>query len=102
MPAKKQLVICPHCAHEQQEAPAAYSTVCRSCGQHFRLQDMERMAGPVTPRQELRRVSCFQCGTELDVPLSAQSTMCKRCSSHVDLKDYTITSTVSKNFSCAA
>lgn len=95
---KRQTVVCPHCAHEQQEPPAAYSTVCRSCGQHFRLQDVERMAGPATPRQEVRTVTCFQCATELDVPLSAQSTMCKRCSSHVDLKDYTITSTVSKNF----
>ena len=29
---------------------------------------------------------------------AAESTMCKRCSSHVDLRDYSITSTVSKNF----
>ena len=95
---KRQLVTCPHCGHQQQEPPAAYSTVCRECGQHFRLQEVERIAGPATPRQDLRTITCFQCSTELDVPISAQSTMCKRCSSHVDLKDYTISSTVSKNF----
>ena len=98
MPAKKKLAICPHCGHEQQEPPAAYSTLCRGCGQHFRLQETTPLVGPVTPPQDLRSVHCFQCGTELDVPISAQSTMCKRCSSHVDLMDYTVSGTVSKNF----
>ena len=83
---------------------AAYSTRCRKCGEHFRLEDILRagVRQPGGPRAEpsrgLRRVSCFQCGTELEVSPSAQSTMCKRCSDHDDLRDYEFTSTVSKNF----
>src|SRR6185503_13306714 len=100
---------CPRCGQSQQEPPAAYSTRCRKCGEHFRLEDVlrphVRPAGtqpassprPEPPRDG-RHVACFQCGTALVVPASAQSTMCKRCSAHVDLRDYDFTATVSKNF----
>lgn len=102
MPAKgqsKTVVTCPHCGHRQQEAPTAYSTICKGCKQHFRVQESLRPnhEAKETPR-DLRQVSCFQCQTVLDVPVTAQSTMCKRCSTHLDLRDYNITSTVSKNF----
>ena len=116
MKPQKVLVACPKCGHSQQEPPAAYSTVCRNCRQHFRLDEVlpsapnhapakgaalaARTAAPAPgaePRRQVKRVVCFQCGTELEVPPSAQSTMCKRCSAHVDLQDYRITATLSKN-----
>ena len=104
MKSDKLLVACPRCGHAQPEPPAAISTVCKKCGQHFRVQE-ERAArrhSPAeplrAPARELRHIACFQCGTELEVPAAAQSTMCKRCSAHVDLQDYRITHTVSKNF----
>lgn len=100
MKPEKVSVTCPKCGHTQLEPPAAYSSVCRNCREHFRLSDIRkaRSAEAAKPARDLRRVTCFSCGTGLDVPGSAQSTMCKRCSSHVDLRDYHITSTVSKNF----
>ena len=104
MKAEKITVPCPKCGHAQKEPASAYSSVCKKCGQHFRIQEgLEARAsqipkpGPATTK-ETRRVTCFKCGTDLDVPVTAQSTMCKRCSSHVDLKDYEIRNTVSKNF----
>jgi len=97
---KKVSATCPKCGHEQPEAPGAYSTVCKKCRAHFRLDEVPRPAAtpPRKPAIEQRRIHCFQCGTELDVPVAASSTMCKRCSSYVDLSDYQITQTVSKNF----
>src|ERR1043166_8649083 len=98
---KKVSVTCPRCGHVQPEPPGAYSTVCKKCYAHFRL-DEAPGAGPAPklqkPSIEQRRIHCFQCGTELDVPVAASSTMCKRCSSYVDLSDYQITQTFSKNF----
>ena len=102
MPAKKQdqvLVACPHCGHQQSEPRSAYSTRCKKCGQHLRVQDILNPA-PQAPRRapQRRRVTCFECGAELEVPASAESTMCKRCSHYVDLHDYRITSSIAKNF----
>jgi len=92
-------VTCPSCGHEQPEPAAAYSTVCKKCRQHFRVQEQLEPAPPApVPQRETRRVTCFNCKTELDVPAAAQSTMCKRCSTHVDLRDYTIANATSKNF----
>lgn len=102
MPSAKQATVpvtCPKCGHTQAEPRSAYSTVCKKCHEHFRLQD-KRPPAPIAPKPaiEVRRVHCFQCGTELEAPIAAASTMCKRCSSHVDLGDYTISQTFSKNF----
>src|SRR5207244_6683568 len=105
--SRKQSVTCPHCGHKQLEPPAAYSTVCKGCGKHIRIEDTrkpgaKRTVVPVVaeapPRPKGRAVTCFKCGTELSVSASAQSTMCKRCSSHLDLRDYQITAAISKNF----
>lgn len=102
MPAKppaKVLVACPYCGHEQAEPPSAFSSVCKKCRQHLRVQEILRpkpKAAETAP--ERKRVTCFECGAELEVAVSAESTMCKRCSRYVDLQDYHITSTVSKNF----
>jgi len=105
MAAPKQKTIsatCPKCGHIQQEPRGTYSTICKQCRSHFRLEEEAPKASKVPkapkPTIELRKVSCFQCGTELEVPTAAESTMCKRCSSHVDLRDYQITQTISKNF----
>ncbi|SPE51428.1 hypothetical protein SBV1_1310013 [Verrucomicrobia bacterium] len=104
MPSAKQPTVpvtCPKCGNVQPEPRGAYSTICKKCRSHFRLEEALRPAAPpkasAAPIQS-RRIRCFQCGTDLEVALAATSTMCKRCSSHVDLNDYHITQTVSKNF----
>ena len=104
MPASQQdklRLTCPHCGNQQQELRTAYSTVCRKCGQHLRVQEVlnpARKAPDPAPAQPKRKITCFDCGTALEVSPSAESTMCKRCGRYVDLKDYQITSAISKNF----
>jgi cytoskeletal protein CcmA (bactofilin family) len=102
MPLSKKdtvAVACPKCGHVQPEPRTAYSTICKNCHEHVRVQEALRPAASIPSRTiEQRRIRCFQCGTELDVAKAAASTMCKRCSSHVDLADYQITQTVSKSF----
>ena len=90
---------CPKCGHVQSEPRTAYSTICKGCREHFRVQEALRPAvAQVHQAIEQRRIRCFQCGTELDVAKAAASTMCKRCSSHVDLANYQINQTFSKSF----
>ena len=92
-------VACPKCGHSQLEPGDAYSSICKKCHQHFRLDELlHPTAQPGKPQIEQRKVRCFQCGTDLSVPVAAGSSMCKRCGSHVDLNDYRVTQTVSKNF----
>jgi cytoskeletal protein CcmA (bactofilin family)/Zn finger protein HypA/HybF involved in hydrogenase expression len=92
-------VTCPKCGHSQLEPASAYSSICKKCHQHFRLDELLHPAAqPAKPQVEQRQVRCFQCGTDLSVPVAAGSSMCKRCGSHVDLNDYRVTQTVSKNF----
>src|ERR1017187_8358283 len=92
-------VACPKCGHTQPEPPSAYSTLCKKCHEHFRVQEALHPT-PTTPKPvlEQKRVHCFQCGSASEVPVAAASTMCKQCGSHVDLSDYHIAHTVSKNF----
>src|SRR6202000_661665 len=102
MPASKQdvvLLTCPHCGHQQPEPRLAFSTICKSCGKHLRVQDVFKPA-PKAPDRGVQKklVTCFECGTELDVSTTAESTICKRCSTYVDLHDYNITSAQAKNF----
>jgi cytoskeletal protein CcmA (bactofilin family)/DNA-directed RNA polymerase subunit RPC12/RpoP len=102
MSAKKQdkvLLACPHCGHRQTEPRSAYSTICKKCGQHLRVQDILNPAPPPPRRTpEQKRVTCFECGIEFDVPASAESTMCRHCSRYMDMHDYRITHAVAKNF----
>jgi cytoskeletal protein CcmA (bactofilin family)/DNA-directed RNA polymerase subunit RPC12/RpoP len=92
-------VACPHCGHPQPESRSAFSTICRTCGQHFRVQEVLKPLAKTPERVPAQwRVSCFECGTELDVPASAESTMCKRCGRYVDLHSYRITTAMAKNF----
>ncbi len=102
MPVNKQdqvLVVCPHCGHQQPEPNSAFSTLCKKCGEHIRVQEAlhpGRKAPERAPQQ--RRITCFECNAELDVPASAESTMCKWCSRYLDLHDYRITTAMAKNF----
>ena len=102
MPAKKQdkvLLTCPHCGHQQAEPRQAFSTICKKCGQHLRVQDILNPPKKGAERGPKRKhITCFECGAELDIPASAESTMCKRCSQYVDLHDYRITTAIAKNF----
>ncbi|HEU5396099.1 MAG TPA: polymer-forming cytoskeletal protein [Verrucomicrobiae bacterium] len=102
MAPKKQarvLLTCPHCGHQQNEPPTAFSTICKGCGRHLRVQEILNPAPKEARRaHDVRQVACFECGTELEVPVGAESTMCKRCGRYVDLHDYHITSSVAKNF----
>src|SRR5580704_7638674 len=102
MPALKQdqvLVACPHCGHQQPEWHSAFSTNCRKCGRHYRVQEALNPAPKAPGRAPpQRRITCFECGAELDVPASAESSMCKFCSRYLDLHDYNINTAVSKNF----
>ena len=92
-------VTCPACGHSQLEPRTAYSTICKACHRHFRVQEALHPTAPnPEPQLQQRQVRCFQCGAELAVPVAASSTMCRKCSSHVDLANYRITQTVSKNF----
>ncbi len=90
---------CPRCGHEQTVSRAAFSAVCKKCGQYLRVQELLNPA-PKAPEAapEQKHIACFDCGAEFDVPITAQSTMCKKCSCYIDLHDYNITSAVSKNF----
>ena len=95
----KVSVTCPHCGHVQPEPRSAFSTVCKKCHGHFRVQEVLRPVAKIVERApDQKHVSCFECGAELEVPASAQSTMCKRCSRYMDLKDYLIDKAASKNF----
>lgn len=102
MPVNKQdqvLVACPHCGHQQPESRSAFSTVCKHCRQHYRVQEVLNPARKAPDRgPQLRRVTCFECGAELDVPATAESSMCKWCSRYLDLHDYRITTAMAKNF----
>jgi len=92
-------VACPRCGHRQLEPPTAYSTLCKQCREHFRVQEALHPAPkPQLPQFEQQKIRCFQCGVELTAPKEAASTMCRRCGGYVDLSDYQITGTVSKNF----
>jgi len=99
MKPDKVSVTCPHCGQVQLEPRDGYSTVCRKCRQHFRIEDALRpKAAAEQKHHDTQQVTCFQCGTMLAVAAGAESTMCKRCSAHIDLRDYTINQAVSKNF----
>jgi cytoskeletal protein CcmA (bactofilin family) len=96
---EKAVVTCPHCASQQWVAPAAFSAVCKQCGQYLRVQELLKPAPKKPPpAPEQKRIACFECHSEFDVPTSAQSTMCKKCSAYIDLHDYSISNAVSKNF----
>ena len=102
MPASKKdkvLVPCPRCGHQQMEPRTGFSSICKKCGQHLRVQDiLQPHPQPLAAGPAQKKITCFECGAELEVPATAESTMCKRCSRYIDLKDYHIVTAISKNF----
>jgi cytoskeletal protein CcmA (bactofilin family) len=98
MTLAKVPVRCPHCGEVALEPPTAYSTVCRRCRGHFRVQEVLRPLPTPTPSAPPGRlVSCFGCGHSLEVAAAAQSTLCRHCGGYVDLQDYRVTRTLAKN-----
>jgi cytoskeletal protein CcmA (bactofilin family) len=99
--AKLQLVsvACPKCGHTQAEPQTAYSTICKQCREHFRVQEALHPEPKAAEKViERKSIQCLQCGAELEVPVAATSSMCKKCGSYIDLSDYHIRQTVSRNF----
>jgi cytoskeletal protein CcmA (bactofilin family) len=96
---EKAVLTCPQCGAQQWVAPAAFSAVCKQCGQYLRVQELLKPSPKApAPAPAQKRIVCFDCQAEFEVPASAQSTMCKKCSCYIDLHDYSITNAVSKNF----
>ncbi|HTV43227.1 MAG TPA: polymer-forming cytoskeletal protein [Candidatus Sulfotelmatobacter sp.] len=102
MPSKKQdkvLLVCPHCGNQQPEPRGAFSTICKKCGQHLRVDEVLNPQVKAADHGHKKKIiTCFECGTGLEVSDSAESTICKRCSAYVDLHDYNVTSALAKNF----
>jgi cytoskeletal protein CcmA (bactofilin family) len=103
MPSAKQpdrvLVACRHCGHQQPESSAAFSTICKKCGEHIRVQEtLNPVLTAPEPRFPRRRITCFGCGAEMEVPASAESSMCQWCSRYLDLHDYRIAAPMARNF----
>lgn len=44
--AKKVELSCPHCGHLQEEPSLVISSLCRSCGEYFRVREGEAIAAP--------------------------------------------------------
>src|ERR1051326_3760041 len=60
------LVACPKCGHQQPEPRGAYSTICKQCQQHFRIEEALKPA--VKPQKQAldqKTIRCFQCEAEL-------------------------------------
>jgi cytoskeletal protein CcmA (bactofilin family)/ribosomal protein S27E len=81
-------VTCPHCGHVQPEPPGAYSTVCKQCRQHYRVQDVLQPAEKPKDRPKDRlHVTCPHCGHAQDEPKGAYSTVCKQCRQHYRIEE---------------
>src|SRR5260370_17165850 len=92
-------IACQKWGNAKGEPRGAYSTRCKKCREHFRLEEvLHPTAPPAKSAIEHRQIVCFQCGATLEVAAAAESTMCKRCSSHVDLQDYPVSPTLSQTF----
>lgn len=92
-------VVCPHCGQVAWEPASAYSTVCRKCQGHFRLQEaLHPTAAPAPVRVPTRRFACFGCGGALEAVVAAQSTLCKHCGRYVDLRDYRVSEPMPRSF----
>src|SRR5260370_19744812 len=102
MPSSKKdtvQVSCPRCGYAQPEPRGAYSTVCKNCQQHSRVQEALRPAAKTSKVViEQRRVPCFQFGTGLEAAKGAASTIGQRCRGYADLSDYRVTQTGSHKF----
>lgn len=79
---------CPHCGHTQDESPNAYSTACKECGKHYRVQDVLKPAARAKERpKDQQRVICPHCGHAQNEPKTAFSTVCKKCRQHYRIEE---------------
>jgi len=86
----KHSVTCPACQHEQQEYVAATTSVCRNCGEYFKLGEPSRRRTRQRTRVERRMMPCYECKAELHIPVDAISWQCQFCSAHLDVSDRVI------------
>jgi cytoskeletal protein CcmA (bactofilin family)/DNA-directed RNA polymerase subunit RPC12/RpoP len=86
--SRKVPVACPHCGHTQEESPSAYSTTCKQCGKHYRVQDVLKPAAkPKQRAKDTIEVTCPQCGNKQNEPKSAYSSVCKKCQHHFRIEE---------------
>ncbi|MCS7064382.1 MAG: hypothetical protein NZM04_10180 [Methylacidiphilales bacterium] len=88
--ATVQQVRCPYCGHQQYEPVGGVSTMCRSCGKYFSLEELgnKKRIQPVV-RQD-REVVCEKCEHQQRVAQGALSTFCERCGAYINLRNYEI------------
>jgi cytoskeletal protein CcmA (bactofilin family) len=99
------------------EYAAAKSTLCRQCGRHFDIAELQEATAvgtreAVLPgetqnllrrfeglwnREHSTKIHCFECSAEQEISSSASSTICPACSANIDLRDYKITTSFSRN-----
>jgi hypothetical protein len=86
----KHSISCPFCKKEQQEYVAATTSVCRHCGEYFKLNAPEKKRARQRTRVERRSMPCYGCQAELHIPVDAISWQCQFCSTHLDVSDRVI------------
>jgi len=107
---RKKPVQCPHCSTEQLEPVHAYSTYCRSCGEHFRIGNdadpgieqplrreslIERIAGKAIKRAP-RKVFCYACSTTHDASAYTKHTLCPQCGTSIEMSDLVVDKPVTR------
>lgn len=83
----KHTVTCPACKREMQEYVAATTSVCRHCGEYFKLNAPDKKRPRQRTRVERRIMPCYSCQADLHIPVDAISWQCHFCSAHLDVSD---------------
>ena len=89
----------PIAAISKRSRATAFSTICKKCGQHLRVQEILNPP-PKAPgaRRKQKHITCFECGAELDSAGHRRIHHVQAVQPYVDLHDYRITSAIAKNF----
>lgn len=70
------------------EPPSAYSTTCKQCRKHYRVQDVLKPAAqPKARPKDTVQVACPNCGNSQVEPRSAYSTVCSKCRQHFRVEE---------------
>lgn len=83
----KHSITCPSCAGTQQEYVAATTSLCRHCGEYFKLNAPPKKRARQRTRVERRIMPCYECRVDLNIPVDAISWQCHFCSTHLDISD---------------
>lgn len=86
----KHTITCPFCKREQQEYVAAATSICRHCGEYFKLNEPVKKRARLRTRVERRTMPCYECRADLSIPVDAISWQCQFCSAHLDVSDRVI------------